>query len=361
MNLTCVEEFDEYEESEAELSEYEPRPKRRRKMKRKWSMKEKFDSAEAAEKAVEEMKIWSKCSTKNTSQGKTVYYRCTEGTFRKDGCPDCPAGVYLLYHSTSDDVSLYEADEGHANHTTEPSRGLSDAMKSFIREKYSEGITMPEKILCVIRNAGKPEPSKTQVCSFLATLKKEKYGPPCVSAAEIRRWCEAHRNEPTELDEPFVLAYHVHAESFVVEEQDLKIVVTTKRLLSLAKKSRMVQTDGTFKLVWQGYPVILAGTSDANNVFHPFALAVLKGETDEDYAFVFKALLEWDSEWKPDMLLADGADAITSAFVKVLGDPLVRIMCYFHMLQNCEKYLKPLKKCRGHLLSDIEYSVQNIS
>jgi hypothetical protein len=351
MDLTYVEDYQEDEESDAELSEDEPRPKRRRKMKRTWIVKETFDSPAAAEKAVEEMKVWKKCSTKRTTQGETVYYRCAAGRYRKS---ECPAGIYLLYHSNSDDVSLYEADEEHQNHTTEPSRGLSMELKSFISKKYSEGITIPEKILSVIRSAGMPEPSKQQLNSFLTAIRSKKYGPPCMSAVEIRRWCEKHKNVPAELDEPFVLACHIHAESFVVEEQDLKIVISTRRLLSLARKSRMMQTDGSYKLVWQGYPIILVGTSDVNNTFHPFVLAILKGETEDDYAFAFEAIRQWDANWKPDMLLADGSDAITAAYMKVFGVPVVRIMCYFHVRHNCEKYLKTLGKKRDDLLADIE-------
>ena len=165
-----------------------------------------------------------------------------------------------------------------------------------------------------------------------------------MSASEIRNWCEEKTNVPIDPDEPFVLKYHVHADSAVVEQQDLKIVISTKRLSSLTEKSLMVQTDGTFKLIWQGYPVILAGTSDRNNVFHPFALAILRGEAAEDYAFVFGALHQWDAKWKPSILLADGSDAITSGYATIFGVPDIRCMCYFHVLHNCEKYLKTLEK-----------------
>ena len=135
------------------------------------------------------------------------------------------------------------------------------------------------------------------------------------------------------------------AESTNVDDQDLKILISTPQLLSYTLKSSMVQTDGTFKMNWQGYPVILIGTSDKNNKFHPFALAVLKGETTDDYAFVFRSMKLHVSDWSPKMLLADGSDAITAAFEQECGIPDVRIMCFYHVLHNCEKYLKPLQKC----------------
>ena len=36
----------------------------------------------------------------------------------------------------------------------------------------------------------------------------------------------------------------------------------------------MVQLDATYKVVWQGYPIMVLGTSDHIQVFHPYGLAV---------------------------------------------------------------------------------------
>ena len=56
MSLTCVEEFDDFDDSESELSEDKPQTKQRRKMKSECYVMETFDSPKAAEKAVKEMK-----------------------------------------------------------------------------------------------------------------------------------------------------------------------------------------------------------------------------------------------------------------------------------------------------------------
>ena len=47
-------------------------------------------------------------------------------------------------------------------------------------------------------------------------------------------------------------------------------------------------------------------------------------------------------EWQPSLLLADGSEAITKGYSAVFGPPTTRLMCYFHVLHNIEKYLKPL-------------------
>ena len=78
-------------------------------------------------------------------------------------------------------------------------------------------------------------------------------------------------------------------------------------------------------------------------MFHPFALAVCKGEAAEDFAYIFRAVQMFCDEWAPDVLLADASDAITNGFINVFGVPRVRLMCYFHVVQKLEKYLKPLE------------------
>jgi hypothetical protein len=239
----------------------------------------------------------------------------------------------------------YKTQCDHDNHCTDPTRGLSTAVKLFVQQKFNDGITKSAlAILNLILQNKMPEPPKVKLINFLKTVREKKFGPPSVSATELRTWCDERKSIPEDLDEPFVVASTIHAESTLLEEQDLKIVFSTKRLLSIARKLRMIQADATYKLLWQGFPVIIVGTSDKDNVFHPYLLAVIKGETCEDFSFVFRALHEYNLEWKPSILLGDASEAITNAFVNVFGIPAVRIMCYFHMLHNIEKYLKPLTK-----------------
>ena len=36
----------------------------------------------------------------------------------------------------------------------------------------------------------------------------------------------------------------------------------------------VIQTDGTYKIVWQGNPLLLIGTLDFDRVFHPLGLSL---------------------------------------------------------------------------------------
>lgn len=68
------------------------------------------------------------------------------------------------------------------------------------------------------------------------------------------------------------------------------------------------------------------GTTDKNQTFHPFLLAVCKGESKDDFAFIFQALHSFNPEWMPTVLLGDACEA---GFVEVFGPPLIRLMCFF--------------------------------
>ena len=233
-------------------------------------------------------------------------------------------------------------------------------MKTFVREKYGDGITKSNAILDVIRKRNMVEPEKSKLVSFLQTLRTETFGSPTISSNELRTWCTERKQIPECDDDVYMLDFYIRADSTNVDDQDVKVVMSTCRLVSLCRKSSMVQADATYKLVWQGYPILIVGTSDMNNVFHPYALAITKGDTKEDFSFIFRALHEADLEWQPSILLADGSQAITNAFLAVFHVLDVRLMCSFHFHKNVETYIRPLKHVYAKIKADI-YVLQTCS
>jgi hypothetical protein len=99
----------------------------------------------------------------------------------------------------------------------------------------------------VIRQNNMTEPPKSKLITYLKHLRHDKYGVSTISGTEIIEWCKARKNVPLSKDEPFVLKYFVHCESFDPEEQELKIVISTPRMLENLKKSHMVQVDATYR------------------------------------------------------------------------------------------------------------------
>jgi hypothetical protein len=62
--------------------------------------------------------------------------------------------------------------------------------------------------------------------------------------------------------------------NIALELMKFRVFISSKRLLQMASKANVIQTDATYKLIWNGFPVIIIGTSDMNNVFHPFGIAI---------------------------------------------------------------------------------------
>ena len=52
-----------------------------------------------------------------------------------------------------------------------------------------------------------------------------------------------------------------------------------------------MHTDATDKCVYQGYPVLMVGSTDKTKVFHPFGLALVHKETSHEYEFIHKSII----------------------------------------------------------------------
>lgn len=122
-----------------------------------------------------------------------------------------------------------------------------------------------------------------------------------------------------------------------------------------------IHTDATYKLVWQGYPVLQIGTTDLHRKFHPFGLAVCTHETQADFKFIFgslkKAVFEkFGSNINPQYLVADAAESIHNAFEETFEGASV-IMCWFHMRKALSKRVDNHihdKQKRQKFLNDID-------
>ena len=90
---------------------------------------------------------------------------------------------------------------------------------------------------------------------------------------------------PEDFHEPFVLDYQIFDQDdldSLVDYEDgdqFRVVITTKHLLYFSSSFKLViQTDGTYKLVWQGFQVIIVGASDYDRHFHGVLLAIYAQE-----------------------------------------------------------------------------------
>lgn len=112
--------------------------------------------------------------------------------------------------------------------------------------------------------------------------------------------------------------------------------VSSKLLLKNAIGVDKLHCDATYKLVWNGFPVLLVGTTDLYRSFHIFGIAVCTNETETDFRFIFESLKNGlDEKFKtkltPKYLIADAAKSIQNAFKSVFGMNTTIITCWFHV------------------------------
>ena len=106
-----------------------------------------------------------------------------------------------------------------------------------------------------------------------------------------------------------------------------------------------IHTDTTYKLIWQGFPCLIIGTTDMIKQFHPYGFAVCFNEKEKDFKFIFMCIRNGLRDLNLDMnegsfvLIADGSNAIRNAFSEVFGMDHSMVMYWAHMRERAEKKL----------------------
>lgn len=158
---------------------------------------------------------------------------------------------------------------------------------------------------------------------------------------------------PTKDDEPFIAAHEVTVDENNTENSTFRFFVSSKLLLRQAINVSKFHTDATYKLLCQGFPVLVMDTTDLDRKFHPFGASVSTNEKAADFSFIFRALKEkvfelYGESLQPDVLICDAAFIIHNGFKEnfPLCDGI--IMCWAHLRRVVAKhilrYLKTAKQ-----------------
>ncbi|RMZ95384.1 hypothetical protein BpHYR1_002878 [Brachionus plicatilis] len=134
----------------------------------------------------------------------------------------------------------------------------------------------------------------------------------------IRRNIKAYTSIPTDQEQEKMFS-------------QLRVFFTSRRLLSATVHVTHVNLDGTYKFIWNGFPVKMIVTTDRCKPYHPFGLALTKSETVSDYEFICNSLKIAVSKINlpallTTILIADGSYAITIGLSKLLVS-LVNELC----------------------------------
>ncbi|CAF2251995.1 unnamed protein product [Rotaria magnacalcarata] len=299
-------------------------------------------------------------------EGRMVYYRCEKAKLRGS---HCTLSIYLLYHAETDKVTIYK-NEAEYDHHVDKVRGIDESVKKCIEELYNDGIMKPKEIIRALQARKVKIPTYTQLNNYLVHYKKKKYGSHKISLGELEQWCKNNLNIPTDENEAFVVSYKIlydneeYEDDEDVEENDgnlFRIFISSIRLLNIISMSSHVCSDAIYKLVWQGFPVLIVGTTDLNKAFHPFGLAICSNEKTKDFEFIFNCiqigLKKINKDLlKPTALICDAADAIKNGFKNVFGNSYNQIMCWAHMKRNVENLISHIndKDIAKEILEDIE-------
>lgn len=273
-------------EPEGDTSVEELRKPRAQKRKRSWELVEKFEDEEdltaahkAALKYIKDAGQYSLHYSNDLKKGRKVYYRCNHAKRRG---VQCNAGLYALYPDADNSVWIYKTTEEHSHEELPNKIPFNKEDRATMKALYEAG----DDSRRIWESYGRTVlQNKRQLSNLLATFRTETHGATQITVEDLRSWCEAHGRIPANENDLFVLDTDIDDDARTV-----RVLLSTKKLLGLAGQSRIVHADGTYKLMWQGFPLIVVGTTDANRKFVPTAFAICTGETTADYGFVFKGL-----------------------------------------------------------------------
>jgi len=257
--------------------------------------------------------------------------------------------MYLL--AISSDVRLFKSEEEH-DHGEQIKQGLPKEIKSAIDEILTKGVKKPKMVICELRRKNFDEHDLVQIRNYIK-YKRSKTNPKIVYLGELSEFCEKNSKVPGDPDIPYVVGKLID-----FDQKTFRFFVSTPRLMSLLNFSESLQADATYKLLWEGFPVLVVGTSDKNRHFHPFGMAVCSSEAQEDFQTIFNILKsESTVPYRPKYIIADCAEAITNAFSEVFGPNFTRVYCWFHIMKNIKHKLHSISDIdiRSEIKSDISF------
>jgi hypothetical protein len=258
--------------------------------------------------------IWSKTNKKYEKLTKThkIFYRCNQVKSRSK--VKCSSACVIILPATSTKAEVHRTTCPH-DHIP---RNMSVSIEARLAiDKMFEVLKTlkPGKILENLDNANvqimkenqkrqedpnlqkeadKPFikiPFLADLNNYLARYKKKHLinGQANMKLGDLHTWCFEHEPLPPihELDQVFVVKFHIFYpdENYTYEDDSFekgdqfRFFLTTQRLLQFSSNFKLIlQTDGTYKLLWIGNSVLLIGSSDFDRLFHPIGLACCSRE-----------------------------------------------------------------------------------
>ena len=224
-----------------------------------------------------------------SAEGIKTFYFCNG--------KNCPCKAYILCLPDSFRASVFMSADEHGHENQAAKTGIDVRIKTKIDALYKDGVIKPNKIIRSLNNMPGfdelPKFTKLQLSNYLKKLKERLFGSYTISLSDVREYCENNSPIPEDLNKVYVCAYEIFENdrqraSTTGLDATIRIFFTTGRLLKFASNdSSHIACDATYKLIWQGYPTIMVGSTDRGCHYHPYGFVVATNEETLDYVFMF--------------------------------------------------------------------------
>lgn len=335
-------------------------PKKRNKY--EWRIEQKFDDLDKALDFLEEQG-YTCYDHSDLKMGQKFYFRCKK--IPKDRKTWCIKRYTLFLPADKLEIQLLTSALEHDHEkllegTVPPP---SDEMKEFITDLFKCGTVKTADVIRHINYARdkkqlfktEENPGKRQI-EYMLRKHRDAETPRMVKLGDLMSWCEKNKEVPSDNNKAFVIGSD---SSTVQSDLRFRFVLSTLFLLNLLKDKKKICIDATYKLNWLGFPLMVLGTIDRAKRFHPLVYACCSHETGLDFEFIFKSVkdaikIHFDHDFEPEVIIADGSDAIRNGFYNTFKSAVLDVMCYVHVLRNCCKQPFASKTNKSLIIEDIQ-------
>jgi hypothetical protein len=235
-------------------------------------------------------------------------------------------------------------------------------MKSLYAEAAEAGFAQPQSFLRWLVKKSKTHDNASTHGSFpkappLKVLQnfiqnmRAKSGQSKPTPADLIAWADKHSPDTVDMgdestwDTPFVLKCQVDLLT-TPGTPVITIVITTIRLLCKNGGSangkpdcrEQICVDSTYKVTWNDLNVAVVISVDFDRKTQPLAIAIMSGETQEDYRCVARSITEYEPLLRPSFCMTDFAGAISNGLNAVF-EGIFRGKCQPHLSRVCNKAL----------------------
>lgn len=216
---------------------------------------------------------------------------------------------------------------------------ISEQMKDKIYELKTEYYMKPATIHKYFsREYPDQTPPTIKQIQQILPKQKEKKIPTTKTYGELIEWCRSHEKRPESVDDGFILGHMYNK-----DDDSFAFIVSTLRLLKNASNRKNICADGTYKIVWENFPLVVVGTVDRMRKFHMIALCLTSNERESEYAFVFETLTKAIKDhrnfsFEPEILILDAAFSIRNAFYKSFASAKHNVICWSHVARHINDF-----------------------